>query len=76
MNLKIKFRESFRPFAPFILRDHVHDWFEDASPDNKYMLFVNKLNKEKRLNEDNKPLFDGDMIRLLKNQRSKVPAVR
>lgn len=75
MNLKIKFRESFRPFAPFILRDHVHDWFEDASPDNKYMLFVNKLNKEKRLNEDNKPLFDGDMIRLLKNQRSKVPAV-
>ena len=31
MNLKIKFRESFRPFAPCVLREHVHEWFDDAA---------------------------------------------
>ena len=48
MNLKIKFRESFRPFAPAVLREHVADWFEldDESP---YMLLVADVRKDKRL---------------------------
>ena len=75
MNLKIKFRESFRPFAPFVLRTKVHEWFEFADSNNKYMLFVNKLLKEKRINEKNDFLFDGDMIDLLNKPRSAVPAI-
>ena len=39
MNLKIKFRESFRPFAPSVLREHVHEWFE-LDGDSPYMLLV------------------------------------
>jgi carbamoyltransferase len=48
MNLKIKFRESFRPFAPAVLRDHVAEWFEldDESP---YMLLVADVRQDKRL---------------------------
>ena len=75
MNLKIKFRESFRPFAPFVLRTKVHEWFEFADSNNKYMLFVNKLLKEKRINEKKDFLFDGDMIDLLNKPRSAVPAI-
>ena len=41
MNLKIKFRESFRPFAPCVLREHVHEWFEmRPNEDAPYMLLV------------------------------------
>ena len=41
MNLKIKFRESFRPFAPIVLREQAHDWFEiDAEHESPYMLLV------------------------------------
>ena len=39
MNLKIKFRESFRPFAPAVLREHVAEWFE-LDGDSPYMLLV------------------------------------
>ena len=39
MNLKIKFRESFRPFAPAVLREHVGEWFE-LDGDSPYMLLV------------------------------------
>jgi carbamoyltransferase len=48
MNLKIKFRESFRPFAPAVLREHVNEWFEldDESP---YMLLVADVRRDKRL---------------------------
>ena len=48
MNLKIKFRESFRPFAPAVLREHVAEWFEldDESP---YMLLVADVRTDKRL---------------------------
>ena len=48
MNLKIKFRESFRPFAPAVLREHVNEWFEldDESP---YMLLVADVRNDKRL---------------------------
>jgi carbamoyltransferase len=49
MNLKIKYRESFRPFAPIILENKMTDWFEESivSP---YMLIVDKLKSERRLN--------------------------
>ncbi|MDC0043537.1 carbamoyltransferase [Candidatus Pelagibacter sp.] len=48
LNLKIKFREGFRPFAPIILEDKIKDWFEEKiiSP---YMLVVDNLKKEKRI---------------------------
>ena len=53
LNLKIKFRESFRPFAPIILENKINDWFDDEiiSP---YMLMVTNLKSEKRYkNEEN-----------------------
>ena len=48
MNLKIKFRESFRPFAPAVLREHVADWFE-LDGDSPYMLMVADVKSERRL---------------------------
>ena len=48
MNLKIKFRESFRPFAPAVLRDHVHEWF-DLDTDSPYMLLVADVLPSRRL---------------------------
>ena len=48
MNLKIKFRESFRPFAPSVLREHVADWFE-CDGDSPYMLMVADVKTERRL---------------------------
>jgi carbamoyltransferase len=48
MNLKIKFRESFRPFAPAVLREHVGEWFE-LDGDSPYMLLVADVKPEHRL---------------------------
>jgi carbamoyltransferase len=48
MNVKIKFRESFRPFAPAVLREHVADWFE-LDGDSPYMLLVADVLKSRRL---------------------------
>jgi carbamoyltransferase len=48
MNLKIKFRESFRPFAPTVLREHVADWFE-LDGDSPYMLLVADVLKQRRI---------------------------
>jgi carbamoyltransferase len=48
MNLKIKFRESFRPFAPAVLREHVAEWFE-LDGDSPYMLLVADVNEARRL---------------------------
>jgi carbamoyltransferase len=48
MNLKIKFRESFRPFAPAVLREHVGEWFE-LDGDSPYMLLVANVNAERRV---------------------------
>ena len=72
LNLKIKFRESFRPFAPSILSDYVTKWF-DLDYQSKYMLFVGNINKEKRLkiNEGNE-LFGIDKLNI---KRSIVPAI-
>jgi carbamoyltransferase len=73
MNLKIKYRESFRPFAPSVLAEHAGEVFEDggASP---YMLLVTHVREERR-----QALADGDKgkkgIELLKTRRSDVPAI-
>ena len=47
LNLKVKFRESFRPFAPSVLREDVNDWF-DLDYDSPYMLLVSNINQEKK----------------------------
>ncbi len=72
LNLKVKFRESFRPFAPSILIEDVEDWFEHGS-ESPYMLFVAKVKKDKRKAhiEDNR-LFGIDKLNL---PRSTVPAI-
>lgn len=73
MNLKIKFRESFRPFAPSILAEYAQDYFNltTASP---YMLFVKKINTQYRIKmqDDHKHLFGLELLGL---QRSIIPAV-
>ncbi len=75
MNLKIKFRESFRPFAPSILKERVGEYFdmrpEEESP---YMLLVADVQKEKRTNqtEEQKSLFGIDKLNV---KRSVVPAI-
>ncbi len=76
MNLKIKFRESFRPFAPCVLREHVHTYFEmREQEDSPYMLLVANLQEDKRhkLNGELSELKGVD--RLLKVKRSVVPAI-
>ena len=73
LNLKIKFRESFRPFAPSILRDDISDWFE-IDEDSPYMLLVSEVKKEKQIkmtnNDEN--LFG---IEKLNVKRSSIPAI-
>lgn len=72
MNLKIKFRESFRPFAPSVLRDRVDEYFEvRPEEDSPYMLLVAQVRPEKRLEvDDSAEGFDR-----LKTPRSQIPAV-
>ncbi len=72
LNLKVKYRESFRPFAPSILREDVNKWFEHDL-DSPYMLFVAELKKDKRLlmTKDEKALFGIDKLNI---PRSIVPA--
>jgi carbamoyltransferase len=73
MNLKIKYRESFRPFAPSVLRGHVHEWFE-LDVDSPYMLLVAAVRQEKRV-----PLPPAAAaltgIDLLNVPKSEVPAI-
>ena len=70
MNLKIKFRESFRPFAPIILEEHVQDWFQFKGK-SPYMLFTSYLNEDKK----NKPTKNYKGFDKLKFISSKVPAI-
>jgi carbamoyltransferase len=75
MNLKIKFRESFRPFAPSILEDRVDEYFEMRSKESSpYMLLVAPVRKEKRI-EVNGAEMDLMGLEKLKTRRSVVPAV-
>ena len=73
MNLKIKFRESFRPFAPAVLRDQVGAWF-DLDGDSPYMLLVADVLPSRRLPvpEAARTLWGIDQLNV---PRSTIPAV-
>jgi carbamoyltransferase len=73
LNLKVKFRESFRPFAPSVLRENVSDWFE-LDCDSPYMLLVADVVKRRRLSvtEEQEKLFGIDKLNVA---RSDIPAV-
>lgn len=73
LNLKVKYRESFRPFAPSVLREHVDEWFELDS-DSPYMLIVAGVKNEIRrtMTEEEQQLFGIDKLNI---KRSEIPAV-
>ena len=73
LNLKVKYRESFRPFAPSILKEYLSEWF-DINVDSPYMLMVSNINKTKtvEMTEDQKNLFGIDKLNV---KRSEIPAV-
>jgi len=73
LNLKIKYRESFRPFAPSVLREHVADWFE-LEDDSPYMLMVADVAASRRLEpaDADSTLFGIDKLKV---PRSTIPAV-
>jgi len=73
LNLKVKYRESFRPFAPSIIRENVSEWF-DIDCDSPYMLTVANVKSEKciKMNKDEEKLFG---IEKLNIKRSEIPAV-
>jgi carbamoyltransferase len=73
MNLKIKFRESFRPFAPVVLKERVADYFDMApGTDSPYMLLVAPVKDERRTRINGEPLRGLDKLKAL---RSEIPAV-
>jgi carbamoyltransferase len=73
LNLKVKYRESFRPFAPSILYEDVAEWFENKT-DSPYMLLVADVQKNKRqaMTVEEKALFGIDKLNIA---RSSVPAI-
>ena len=76
MNLKTKFRESFRPFAPSVLRENVAEWFEmRPNEDSPYMLLVAAVRPERRLPVGGQAAGLRGVDRLLKVVRSTVPAI-
>ncbi len=73
LNLKVKFRESFRPFAPSVLLEDLNDWF-DLKTESPYMLMVGKVKNEKLVeNPDKSKSLKG--LEKLNVVRSKIPAV-
>ena len=80
MNLKIKFRESFRPFAPVVLQEYVHEWFDmSEGQESPYMLLVAPVLEERRV-----PIAPGDLEKMSRDPdlrqrvnvvRSSVPAI-
>ncbi|MBD5523505.1 MAG: carbamoyltransferase [Lachnospiraceae bacterium] len=77
LNLKIKYRESFRPFAPAVLEERLEDYFELHSP-SPYMLLVDQVKKERQEAFDLDRLFEasGDnMLPIVNEMRSDIPAV-
>lgn len=73
LNLKVKYRESFRPFAPSVLREHVSEWFA-LDGDSPYMLLVADVHKNKQMamSEEAQKLFGIDKLNV---PRSDIPAV-
>jgi len=72
LNLKIKFRESFRPFAPVVLEDKVGEWFDIFEKKSPYMLFVYKVKNNKLLKREGKKKYG---IETVNEIRSTIPAV-
>ena len=72
LNLKIKYRESFRPFAPIVLEKHAKEWFDLEVP-SRYMLLTSKVNKTKLMNQMKTSIAEG--FEKLKIKRSEIPAV-
>ena len=73
MNLKIKYRESFRPFAPSVLRDRCPDYF-NLDCESPYMLLVASVVDDRRTPFD-PTISDNDMLPAIKRKRSDIPAV-
>ena len=73
LNLKVKYRESFRPFAPSVLREDASEWFE-IDVDSPYMLIVADVvkNKRRKISDEEKSLFGIDKLNV---PRSEIPAV-
>ncbi len=73
LNLKVKFRESFRPFAPSVLKEDLKKWFT-LNIDSPYMLLVSKVAKDKKIEmtDEQKKLFGIDKLNV---KRSYIPAV-
>jgi len=73
LNLKVKYRESFRPFAPSVLREDVSEWFE-ADYDSPYMLLVDDVKEDKRIKMtlEEESLFGIDKLNI---KRSSIPAI-
>ena len=73
LNLKVKYRESFRPFAPSVLREDLSDWF-NINIDSPYMLLVSDINFKKiiEMTKEQKKLFGIDKLNI---KRSEIPAV-
>jgi carbamoyltransferase len=73
LNLRVKYRESFRPFAPAVLREDVADWFE-LDADSPYMLLVADVKRERRrrMTNEEEQLFGIDKLNVA---RSEIPAV-
>ncbi len=73
LNLKVKYRESFRPFAPSVLREDVTEWF-DLDTDSPYMLLVTEVakNKQRPMTAEQKKLFGIDKLNV---PRSEIPAI-
>ena len=73
LNLKVKYRESFRPFAPSILKEDLSNWF-NINVDSPYMLLVAEINSEKKIEmtDDQEKLFGIDKLNI---KRSEIPAV-
>jgi len=78
MNLKIKFRESFRPFAPCVLQEYAADWFEmKPGQESPYMMLVAPLNQQHRIPESEAltQVRGRDLIQRVNVVRSTVPAI-
>ena len=67
LNLKVKYRESFRPFAPSVLREDVSKWF-DFDEDSPYMLIVSNIKKEKqrKMTDIEKKLFGIEKLNVVR----------
>jgi len=78
MNLKIKFRESFRPFAPSVLKEHANELFDLGAEDSPYMLLVGPVRDEWRTrlsDEDRERMKDSDLRVRVSVPRSTMPAI-